>query len=97
MLVMPSTTNTDRLIGVEKELARLDATFNGGLTAATHEINWLGDELKLAHSKLEVAVQRIATLEQRCVHLENQSNRQWQVWLAVAGAFVSLLVAFVKR
>jgi hypothetical protein len=42
-------------------------------------------------------IRRIAVLEQRCAALEKHSDRSWQVWLALLGALVALLIAIFKK
>ena len=40
---------------------------------------------------------RLATTEEKCRMLEKLSDRGWQGWLALIGAGLALLVAFLKR
>lgn len=45
----------------------------------------------------EAPSSRIAVVEQRCAQIEKQSDRRWQVWLAILGSFLALLIAVLRK
>ena len=51
----------------------------------------------LEQRALEFAPSRIAVVEQRCAQLEKQSDRRWQVWLAILGSVLALLIALLRK
>lgn len=40
---------------------------------------------------------KLSALEERIKSLEKQSDRHWQVWLALGSTITALLVAFLKK
>jgi hypothetical protein len=51
---------------------------------------------KLQERLVDLAT-KITSLEERCKALELGSSRSWQVWLALLGASLALLVALLKK
>jgi len=50
----------------------------------------------LQNKQAEMAA-KTAVVEERCRALEKHSDRSWQVWLALTGAGLALLVALLKK
>ena len=110
-MTVPNPTLTQQVRELKVELqaitSRLEKGFSldevklGGLTANA-------DELKLSLRKLESAIEKLqekhvetaakfAALEAQTRALERVSDRHWQVWLALGGAVLALLVSLLKR
>lgn len=54
-------------------------------------------ELRERLRKLEELPAQVARVEERVKPLEKRDDRQWQVWLAIIGAALAIVVTFVKK
>ncbi len=97
-------TQGERIDELTKRLDAIALALEGVRTTVVIEIEHLEENLKRHQSELKDfqqlqlrTTERLAIVEQRCVALEKVSDRHWQVWLALAGAGLALLVAFLKK
>lgn len=97
-------TQGDRLDELTKRVDSLALAIEGLRTASTVEIAHVRELLKDVQSVVKEVqtgqtklTERTAALEQRCAALEKQADRGWQLWLALIGAGLALIVAIFKK
>ena len=108
---MPNPTLTQQVRELRTELQAISSRLEKGFSLDELKLGGLSanaDELKLTLRRLESAIEKlqekqtetaakIAALEAQVKSLEKVSDRHWQVWLALGGAGLALLVAFFKK
>jgi len=97
------TTLTQRVEGLEERLNDLDSELDDLRAINDVLISKLEDEIEtrtkfneLLQSKHVESAVKVATLEEKSRMLEKLSDRGWQIWLALIGAALALLVALFK-
>jgi hypothetical protein len=97
-------TNTERINDLVRDVAilgtRVDErssrfeTTDDRQQTAIDALELLVEQLQL---RLAAVEGRNVATEERCRNLEKLSDRSWQGWLALIGAGLALLVAFLKN
>jgi len=54
-------------------------------------------EMQQTRDRLADLAMKITELQGRCTAVEKVSDRHWQVWLALGGAVLALLVSLLKK
>jgi DNA repair exonuclease SbcCD ATPase subunit len=84
-------------IFVELQIAKLEQ----GLKDCQASLKELSREQQQTATKqaerLAAVEAKNASLDERCQALQKLSDRGWQIWLALIGAGLALLVAFLKK
>jgi hypothetical protein len=101
---LPPQTNSDRINDRVQKVAILGTKLDERSAQSAKDHEHLREELASTRIELRQAVDRIvavearnAVLEERCQALQKLSDRGWQIWLALIGAGLALLVAFLKK
>ena len=101
---MPNPTLTQRVVELDDELKTVSSKFDKALALNESEL----DEVMTKLNKIEAAIEKlqdkqselsakIAALEAQTKAIEKISDRHWQVWLALGGAILALLVSLLKK
>lgn len=101
---MPEPTKAELAGEITKQLQELLKDFAAfreitNLRVNLHE-GQLADRVRVddtLQQKLAELMSKVATIEERSRALEKLSDRGWQVWLALVGAGLALLVALLRK
>ena len=101
---MARITLTQRVESIDERLEELDRAFENHRAIADFHMDHLEAELT-ERAKIDDQLQakfaeqaaKNAAMEEKIRMLEKLSDRGWQGWLALIGAGLALLVAFLKR
>ena len=110
-MIVPNPTLTQQVRELKSELQAITSKLEKGFSLDEVKLDGLrgnADELRLVLKRLESAIDKLqdkqnelstktAALEAQVKSLEKISDRHWQVWLALGGAGLALLVAFIKK
>lgn len=101
---MPPRTNTERIDEVAKQLQEItlqSRTQTEVSRIRTEKLEDVAKEQQATLTKLQDKLNElaagIAMLEQRCAALEKHTDRTWQIWLALVGAGLAILISLVKK
>ena len=101
---MARSTLTQRVETIDEQLDELEDLFENQRLVAEFRLSELARQLiervridEQLQNKIVELSSRLATTEEKCRMLEKLSDRGWQGWLALIGAGLALLVAFLKR
>lgn len=101
---MARVTLTQRIESIASKLEELDRAIESLSDIADFHKDHLEAQLaervridEQLQNKIVDLSSRLSTTEEKCRMLEKLSDRGWQGWLALIGAGLALLVAFLKR
>lgn len=82
---------------VSQKVDELTEKVVGHIPTANYRLDELKDEMAELQERVRVGEIKLTDLEGRVKALEKGTDRNWQVWLALIGAGLALLVAFLKK
>ncbi len=101
---MPNLTPTQRIVALESEVTTIAAEFDKGLALNKARLEDLSSSIKKLEATIEKlqekqseATAKLAAFDERLKALDKISDRHWQIWLAIGGAALALLVALLKK
>lgn len=90
-------TNTDRINALSREVAEISTRLNERANLYESADLAQRQDIQRLEGTVELLLQRITSLEERCKSLEKHSDRSWQIWLALLGSLLAIIVAFAKK
>lgn len=94
---MPPKTNTERIVELLQRVEQLGTKLDERSETFRDADGDQQANVKALEKANEALIQRIAVLEEKCANLQRGSDRAWQVWLALIGAGLSLVISLVKK
>lgn len=94
---MSNPTNTQKIDELTRRVGEHIPLAEFRLDQQHQETEGVKQRVKVLEDKEPVVLQRMAALEERCKSLEKNSDRTWQVWLALISAGVALVVSLLKK
>ncbi len=94
---MAGKTNTDHILDLQKQVEQLTTRLDERSDRFKNADEEQRADIKALEKTAEALLQRTTALEQRCAALEKGGDRAWQVWLALGGAGLAVLISLVKK